>query len=34
MMPEYFVKMKEIPITKRGKARMEALPVVMKEGGV
>lgn len=34
MVPEFFVKMKEIPITKRGKVRMEALPVVMKEGGV
>ena len=34
MVPEFFVKMKEIPITKRGKVKMEALPVVMKEGGV
>ena len=34
MVPEFFVKMKEIPITKRGKVKMDALPVVMKEGGV
>lgn len=34
MVPEFFVKMKEIPITKRGKVKMEALPVVMNEGGV
>lgn len=34
MIPEFFVKMKAIPITKRGKVKMDALPVVMKEGGV
>lgn len=34
MIPEFFVKMKTIPITKRGKVKMDALPVVMKEGGV
>lgn len=34
MVPEFFVKVKEIPITKRGKVKMDALPVVMKEGGV
>lgn len=34
MVPEFFVKMKSIPITRRGKVRMEDLPVVMKEGGV
>lgn len=32
MVPEFFVKVKEIPITRRGKVDMEALPVVMKEG--
>lgn len=34
MIPEFFVKIKDIPITRRGKVDMEALPVVMKEGGV
>lgn len=33
MVPEFFVKMKEIPTTKRGKVKTDALPVVMKEGG-
>lgn len=32
MVPEFFVKMKTIPITARGKVDMSALPVVMKEG--
>lgn len=32
MIPEFFVKMKRIPLTHRGKVDMEALPVVMKEG--
>ncbi len=32
MVPEFFVKVKEIPITRRGKVDVEALPVVMKEG--
>ena len=34
MVPEFFVKMMEIPLTRRGKVDVEALPVVMKEGGV
>lgn len=34
MIPEFFVKLKSIPVTRRGKVDMEALPVVMKEGGV
>ncbi|MDE6511048.1 MAG: amino acid adenylation domain-containing protein [Muribaculaceae bacterium] len=34
MVPEFFVKVKEIPLTRRGKVNVEALPVVMKEGGV
>ena len=32
MIPEFFVKMNHIPLTRRGKVDMEALPVVMKEG--
>ncbi len=34
MVPEFFVKVKQIPLTRRGKVDVEALPVVMKEGGV
>ncbi|MDE7476154.1 MAG: AMP-binding protein, partial [Duncaniella sp.] len=34
MVPEFFVKIKSIPLTRRGKVDVEALPVVMKEGGV
>lgn len=34
MIPEFFVKMNRIPLTRRGKVDVEALPVVMKEGGV
>lgn len=34
MIPEFFVKVKEIPLTRRGKVDVEALPLVMKEGGV
>lgn len=32
MVPEFFVKMKQIPITRRGKIDLEMLPVIMKEG--
>ena len=32
MIPEFFVAVKEIPINKRGKVDMEALPIVLKEG--
>lgn len=34
MVPEFFIKVKEIPLTRRGKVDVEALPVVMKEGDV
>lgn len=34
MIPEFFVKVKEIPLTRRGKVDVGALPVVMKEGGI
>lgn len=34
MVPEFFVKVREIPLTRRGKVDVDALPVVMKEGGV
>lgn len=34
MIPEFFVRLKEIPLTRRGKVDTDALPVVMKEGGV
>ncbi|MDE6062833.1 MAG: thioester reductase, partial [Duncaniella sp.] len=30
MVPEFFVKIKSIPLTRRGKVDVEALPVVMK----
>lgn len=32
MVPEFFVRMEEIPLTRRGKVNDRALPVVMKEG--
>lgn len=32
MVPEFFVKMEEIPLTERGKVNDRLLPVVMKEG--
>lgn len=32
MVPEFFVKMRQIPLTPRGKVDVGALPVVMKEG--
>ncbi|MDE6317711.1 MAG: amino acid adenylation domain-containing protein [Muribaculaceae bacterium] len=34
MVPEFFVKVKGIPLTRRGKVDVEALPVVMKQGGI
>lgn len=34
MIPEFFVKVPQIPLTRRGKVDVDALPVVMKEGGV
>lgn len=34
MIPEFFVKINGIPLTRRGKVDVEALPVIMKEGGV
>ncbi|MCM1006173.1 MAG: amino acid adenylation domain-containing protein [Prevotella sp.] len=34
MVPEFFVKMKSIPLTRRGKVDTAALPIVMKEGGL
>lgn len=34
MVPEFFVKMDEIPLTRRGKVNDRALPIVMKEGSV
>ena len=34
MVPEYFVAMKSIPLTVRGKVDRASLPVVLKEGGL
>ena len=34
MVPEFFVKISKIPLTRRGKVDVDALPVVMKEGGI
>ena len=32
MIPEFFVKMKEIPLNANGKPDINQLPIVMKEG--
>lgn len=32
MVPEFFIEMKKIPLTRRGKVDMAALPIVLKEG--
>lgn len=32
MIPEFFVRLKQIPLTRRGKVDTDALPIVMKEG--
>ncbi len=32
MIPDFFVSVKEIPVNKRGKVDMSALPIVLKEG--
>ncbi len=34
MIPEFFVKVNKIPLTRRGKVDVASLPVVMKEGGL
>lgn len=34
MIPEFFVEVKDLPLNQHGKVDMEALPIVMKEGGV
>lgn len=34
MVPEFFVKVNTIPLTRRGKVDVDSLPVIMKEGGV
>ena len=34
MVPEFFVKVKTIPLTRRGKVDVESLPVVMKIGNL
>lgn len=34
MVPEFFVKVKSIPLTRRGKVDIDALPVVMKIGNI
>ncbi|MCM1297789.1 MAG: amino acid adenylation domain-containing protein [Muribaculaceae bacterium] len=34
MIPEFFVEVRDIPINQHGKVDMDALPIVMKEGGV
>lgn len=34
MIPEFFVRMEQLPLTPRGKVDNHALPMVMKEGGI
>lgn len=34
MVPEFFVKVRSIPLTRRGKVDVDSLPVVMKEGNL
>lgn len=34
MVPEFFVEVRDIPLNQHGKVDMDALPVVMKEGGL
>lgn len=34
MVPEFFVEVREIPLNQHGKIDMDALPIVMKEGGL
>lgn len=34
MVPEFFVEVREIPLNRHGKVDMDALPIVMKEGGL
>ncbi|MCM1369454.1 MAG: amino acid adenylation domain-containing protein [Candidatus Amulumruptor caecigallinarius] len=34
MLPEFFVEVNKIPVNRHGKVDMDALPIVMKEGGI
>lgn len=34
MIPEFFIRMTDIPLNANGKLDIKALPVIMKEGGV
>lgn len=34
MVPEFFVEVRDIPLNRHGKVDMDALPIVMKEGGL
>lgn len=34
MIPEFYIKLNSIPLTRRGKVDMASLPIVMKDGGV
>ncbi|MCM1518832.1 MAG: amino acid adenylation domain-containing protein [Pseudoflavonifractor sp.] len=34
MIPEFFVEVRDIPLNQHGKVDMDALPIVMKEGGL